>query len=438
MNNLQYRGDIHIELECGNAGGNYHEKLGGTGGMKTLQAPLKEVTSFIKRGITPKYVEDDGICVLNQKCIRDGRVSLDPARLTNKNIHINAEKVLQNGDILINSTGTGTLGRTAPFFYSNGIEQAVVDTHVTIVRPETGTVNARYLAYVLRQCEPTIVNMAKGATNQVELSARDVGLLPIKLRDRQEQDRIASILSAYDDLIENNRRRIQLLEQAARLIYREWFVYFRFPGYEHVSITDGVPEGWRRVPLQEVCKRITDGSHSSPQSIDEGFPMASVKDMHDWGFNIDQCRKISHQDFDLLVKNDCKPLKNDVLIAKDGSYLKHTFVVQEEIDFVILSSIAILRPNHLIDPHLLNFILRDPRTKMRMTGYVSGVALPRIILKEFRGFEILLPPVELQRLWAIHANPIAVQCYQLGKQNEALTKARDLLLPRLMNGEVVV
>jgi type I restriction enzyme S subunit len=256
--------------------------------------------------------------------------------------------------------------------------------------------------------------------------------LPSQRRD------IGDILSAYDDLIENNRRRIQLLEQAARLLYREWFVYLRFPGHEHVSSTDGVPEGWRRVPLQEVCKRITDGSHSSPRSIDEGFPMASVKDMHDWGFNIDQCRKISHQDFDLLVKNDCKPLKNDVLIAKDGSYLKHTFVVQEEIDFVILSSIAILRPNHLIDPHLLNFILRDPRTKMRMTGYVSGVALPRIILKEFRGFEILLPPVELQRLWAIHANPIAVQCYQLGKQNEALTKARDLLLPRLMNGEVVV
>jgi len=323
-----------------------------------------------------------------------------------------------------------------PLKYYEGQFNAYQRTYV-IESLDPEILNIRFLFYSLRPALSHFQSVSIGAATQYLtkgiLDNFQVALPPISV-----QDRIASILSAYDDLIENNRRRIQLLEQAARLLYREWFVHLRFPGHEHVTITDGVPEGWRRVPLQEVCKRITDGSHSSPRSVDEGFPMASVKDMHDWGLNTDQCRKISHQDFELLVRNDCKPLKNDVLIAKDGSYLKHTFVVQEEIDLVILSSIAILRPNHLIDPHLLNFILRDPRTKMRMTGYVSGVALPRIILKEFRGFEILLPPVELQRLWAIHANPIAVQCYQLGKQNEALTKSRDLLLPRLMNGEVVV
>ena len=323
-----------------------------------------------------------------------------------------------------------------PLKYYEGQFNAYQRTYV-IESLDPKILNIRFLFYSLRPALSHFQSVSIGAATQY-LTKGILDNFQVALPSISKQDRIASILSAYDDLIENNRRRIQLLEQAARLLYREWFVYLRFPGHEHVSSTDGVPEGWRRVPLQEVCKRITDGSHSSPRSIDEGFPMASVKDMHDWGFNIDQCRKISHQDFDLLVKNDCKPLKNDVLIAKDGSYLKHTFVVQEEIDFVILSSIAILRPNHLIDPQLLNFILRDPRTKMRMTGYVSGVALPRIILKEFRGFEILLPPVELQLLWAIHANPIAVQCYQLGKQNETLTKARDLLLPRLMNGEVAV
>jgi type I restriction enzyme S subunit len=295
--------------------------------------------------------------------------------------------------------------------------------------------NPRFTYYLLKGIDFTRFNAGAGVPT---LNRNHIASLRVSRFSPAEQDCIASILSAYDDLIENNRRRIQLLEQAARLLYKEWFVRLHFPGHEHVKITDGVPEGWRRAPLQEVCKRITDGSHLSPKSVDEGVPMASVKDMHDWGFNTEQCRKISQQDFELLVRNDCKPLKNDVLIAKDGSYLKHTFVVQEEIDLVILSSIAILRPNHLIDPHLLNFILRDSRTKMRMTGYVSGVALPRIILKEFRGFEILLPPMELQRLWAIHAHPIAVQCHQLGKQNKSLAQARDLLLPRLMNGEVAV
>ncbi len=71
--------------------------------------------------------------------------------------------------------------------------------------------------------------------------------------DTKEQDRIASILSAYDDLIENNRRRIQLLEQAARLLYKEWFVRLRFPGHEHVTITDGVPEGWEKKTIGELA-----------------------------------------------------------------------------------------------------------------------------------------------------------------------------------------
>ncbi|MFY9478693.1 MAG: restriction endonuclease subunit S, partial [Aquabacterium sp.] len=222
--------------------------------MKVWQVPLEKVASYIKRGVAPKYVEDDGICVLNQKCVREGRVNLEPARLTDKNTRLAPDKVLQNGDILVNSTGTGTLGRTAYFQYIEEFEQAVVDTHITIVRPDTTIVNPRYLAYELRQNELAIVNMARGATNQVELSANDLSLLLVRMRDRREQDRIASILSAYDDLIENNRRRIQLLEQAARMLYREWFVHLRFPGHEHVKIKNGVPEGWERVPTPEAIE----------------------------------------------------------------------------------------------------------------------------------------------------------------------------------------
>ena len=107
-----------------------------------------------------------------------------------------------------------------------------------------------------------------------------------------------------------------------------------------------------KVKLKDVCNRITDGAHYSPVGISIGFPMLSVKDMEENKFNYSDCKYISEDDYNDLVRNDCKPLLNDVLIAKDGSYLKHVFVIREEIDQAILSSIGILRPNvNLVNPY---------------------------------------------------------------------------------------
>ena len=298
----------------------------------------------------------------------------------------------------------------------------------------------KFLYYLLHHNRETFrgIGIGGGAATPIINKSTFSGVRFMVPEDKGEQKAIGDLLSTYDDLIENNRRRIALLEEAARQLYKEWFVRFRFPGHEHVPIVDGVPEGWEHVVLQDVCARITDGSHSSPKSVDDGYPMASVKDMHDWGINVQTCRQIGTDDYEKLVRGDCKPLVNDVLIAKDGSYLKHSFVVQEDIDLVLLSSIAILRPNERIDPHLLNFFLRDPHTKERMKGYVSGVALPRIILKEFRNFKLLLPPSNLQDQWAEFAGDMATQCNKLLKQNDKLARARDLLLPKLMSGEITV
>jgi type I restriction enzyme S subunit len=230
------------------------------------------------------------------------------------------------------------------------------------------------------------------------------------------------------------------LEAMARALYREWFVHFRFPGHEKLprvaSPLGDIPQGWEVKPLEAVCARITDGAHHSPASVDEGYPMASVKDMHDWGINVESCRRIRGDDFENLVRNNCKPLKNDVLIAKDGSYLKHTFVVGEEQDLVILSSIAILRPNSAILPNYLSFTLREPTAKARMTGFVSGVAIPRIVLKDFRKFQILVPPPDIQFAWARHVDPKVEMCRKLISEIQNLRLTRDLLLPRLMSGQV--
>ena len=274
------------------------------------------------------------------------------------------------------------------------------------------------------------------------ITGSDLAALRVPKPPLAVQYRIASILSAYDDLIENNTRRIAILEEMARRIYEEWFVRFRFPGHEGVRMVESelglVPEGWNVVPMEEVCSRITDGSHYSPKSIEVGKPMASVKDMHDWGFNVLTCRQIAVDEYQTLVRNDCKPKLNDVLIAKDGSYLKHTFVVDQEIDLVILSSIAILRPNGKMKPNQLAMYLRLPEVASRMKGYVSGVAIPRIVLRDFRQFRVLVAPMAVQAAWAAACDPMLSLCRTLVRKSNNLRTTRDLLLPKLISGELDV
>jgi len=156
---------------------------------------------------------------------------------------------------------------------------------------------------------------------------------------------------------------------------------------------------WEKNTIDELCEKVTDGSHYSPKEMTEGYPMASSKDMLENDFDYSSIKKISVVDYDKLVKGDCKPLKGDVLIIKDGnSYLKYIFTIKEEKELVVLSSIAILRPNKtLVDPLFFQHLLRAPQTKEAMGNFVSGAAIPRIVLKDFKQMSVLIPPLPTQR-----------------------------------------
>ncbi len=153
------------------------------------------------------------------------------------------------------------------------------------------------------------------------------------------------------------------------------------------------------VKLNQLCVKITDGSHYSPKGIDKGVPMLSVKDMLNNGFSYNDCKYISEEDYLDLVKSDCKPLINDVLIAKDGSYLKHVFVIKKDKKQAVLSSIGILRPNlKKINPEYLKYYLQTNSVKETVAKkYVSGSALPRIILKNFGEIDVIYKDLNIQQ-----------------------------------------
>ena len=155
--------------------------------------------------------------------------------------------------------------------------------------------------------------------------------------------------------------------------------------------------------LNEVCLLVTDGSHYSPADEPDGkYPMLSVKDLSNGKFNYSDCKHINQGEYDKLVKDGCKPIKNDVLIAKDGSVFQKSMIITDEIDQVILSSIAIIRPDtDVANPvYLERYLMSDYVKEDVINNYTTGTAIRRIILKNLAKLKLIVPEIEAQNEFA--------------------------------------
>ena len=270
------------------------------------------------------------------------------------------------------------------------------------------------------------------------LSKQNIVLPPIIY-----QKRVSKILKSLDDKIEVNRRINEQLEELAGALFKSWFVDFEpFKDGEFVDSELGmIPKGWKVGTLGEVCEKITDGSHYSPKDNPMcNIPMLSVKDMQKYSFDYNKSKHIDEEEYAKMKANDCVPLLNDILVAKDGSYLKEIFICKKEIKQAILSSIAIFRANKsIIYPIILLCILKSPKTLKNVSeNYVSGSALPRIVLKDFKRYNIIIPPLESQRRFNDIVCAIYDKIYANVEEITHLTNLRDTLLPKLMSGEIDV
>lgn len=184
---------------------------------------------------------------------------------------------------------------------------------------------------------------------------------------------------------------------------------------------------WQEVILENVCSKITDGAHHSPKEFKKGIPMFSVKDMTDLGFDYSNPKTISNEDYERLIKAGCQPEIDDILIAKDGSVMKHVFRVKEKPDYVLLSSIAILKPKKdKIDPQFLVYAIKHPEiTEHILSNFVSGSGVPRIVLKDFKKVELRIPSLENQKR-------IASVLYSIDEKIELIQK-QNLLIESFAN-----
>jgi len=239
--------------------------------------------------------------------------------------------------------------------------------------------------------------------------------------DVTEQKRIGTILSSYDDLIENNRRRIQLLEQAARLLYKEWFVHLRFPGHEHVKIKDGVPERWEKRPLSEIAD-ITMGQ--SPKSIyynEDGNGLPFHQGVTNFGV-----RFPSHHTYCTVQKRIAE--LGDILFSVRAPVGRINITTGK---IVIGRGLAAIR-SKLAQQNFLFYALKSHFFKEDMIG--GGAIFAAITKKELHSVELLQPSDSVVKMFMEYACFIDSQIENLHRATGKLIEARNLLLPRLMNG----
>lgn len=196
-----------------------------------------------------------------------------------------------------------------------------------------------------------------------------------------------------------------------------------------MSTYGSLPEGWNEVELMSVSSLITDGAHSSPKPQTQGRFMCSVKDMTYNKFDFSNVKLISEEDYQFLVKQGCAPQKGDLLISKDGANcLDLLFLYDQEAEIVLLSSIAIVRLKDTVYKEYVRYFLLSPDCQFIMrNNYVSGSAIPRVVLKDFKKVPVVLPPLPEQKAIASVLSSLDDKIDLLHRQNKILEAMAETL-----------
>ena len=276
-------------------------------------------------------------------------------------------------------------------------------------------------------------NFNVGGANPT-LNRNHIHDLRIPLPPLPTQQRIAAILSAYDDLIENNRRRITLLEDSARLLYKEWFVKFQFPSHEKVKVKNGLPEGWERGAITDFYKTSSGGtpSRTKPEYFTGEINWVKTQELKN-GFIFDTDEKITKD----AVQNSSAKLfpENTVLFAMYGATIGQLGIIAKE-STTNQACCAFIPMHHSANYiYMFLFLLEN---KLRFINLSQGAAQPNVNQEVMKQFPMLMPNKFLMDNFVSSLSPIFNQIKTLTHQTQKLREARNILLPKLMNGTIEV
>jgi len=422
---------------------------------------LIDVCEYIQRGKSPKYSPIKKYPVVAQKCNQWSGFSIEKAQFIEPNSlsSYGPERLLQDNDLMWNSTGLGTLGRMAIYkTAANPYELAVADSHVTVIRPLKQFVLPEYLYYYFANpsVQSVIEDQADGTTKQKELATATIKAYLTPIPPLDEQRRILAKLSevlpvvknygvVYDEttamqeafpeslkksilqeavqgklvpqdpsdepaeaLLERIRAEKQRLIKEGKIkkdkhesvIFRRDNSHYEKRGSEEVCIDDEIPfeipENWVWCRLGSILEKLTDGAHSTPKYTDSGVPFISVKDVSSGVLSFDSAKHISESEHRELYKR-CDPKRGDILLTKVGTTGIPVIVDTDE-EFSLFVSVAQLRFLHsLLDKNYLLLLIQSPLVQQQCTEHTRGVGNKNWVMRDIANTLVAIPPLAEQK-----------------------------------------
>lgn len=457
--------------------------------MSKIECSLGDLISYISRGIAPKYTEDfDNSCiVLNQKCIRNYVIDYIPSRRNNLQLRrLSGEKYIKKYDVLVNSTGVGTLGRTAQFLEDKN--NIVVDSHVTIVRPDIKKINPLFFGYLVKAKQSEIESLAEGSTGQTELSRDALRNIQLKfIADINLQREFAEFLLSIDKKIQLNTQINQTLEQIAQTIFKSWFIDFDPVHAKANALANGQAlEQATQAAMAVISGKNTQELHrlqtANPEQyqqlweIAEAFPSGFDEDgvPRGWGyeksenlFDVGIGKTPPRKEPEWFSENSndiewisIKDMGNsEVFVNKSSEYLLESAVNKFNVkripeNTVILSfkltvgRVGITTKETTTNEAIAHFRLCEKsyltteflylylkNFDFNNLGSTSSIATA-VNSKTIKEMEILYPTLEIINVFQYRVSDIFKAIRVNSEQSNCLEKIRNELLPKLLSGEL--
>lgn len=342
-----------------------------------------------------------------------------------------ARRIIQPNDIIFSTVRPNL---RAYYYVKECPTNAICSTGFAVLRAKKNA-NSRFIYYLVT--EKSFVDylslVAKGSAYPA-VDTNDFKKAKVSIPDLPTQQRIADILSAYDDLIENNNKRIALLEKAAQELYKEWFVRFRFPGHETTRFVNGLPEGWEVKRMNDFCY-VTDGTHDTPKPVDNGVPLITGRCIKNGYVDFNAAYSISFEDHEKIKKRS--GLKTgDIMLSNIGTVGNTCRVIYDR-EFSV-KNVIIFKPDSDLISHYLYYLLISQSAQDIFAAQTNGASQQFVGLTFMRRFKILVPSDDVLTAFSKKVESLLKHKDNLFAQNQNLAKQRDLLLPRLMSGKLEV
>jgi type I restriction enzyme S subunit len=305
--------------------------------------------------------------------------------------------------------------------------------HIAILRPDSSIVDSRYLYYVMltREFYMQADSVAIGAAQRT-ISLTSLRNMKVKLPSLDVQQRIATILSRYDSLIENYQKQIKLLEESAQRLYKEWFIDLRFPGHENTKIVDGVPEGSEKKKIKDLVDLKSGYAFKSSAFVEKGkYKIVTIKNVKDGVFDGDNVSYLNS--VPEKMPSHCILQTGDILLSLTGNVGRICMVVGD--NYLLNQRVAKLESKF---PAFTYCLFRHYDTFVAINNLANGAVQQNVSPIRIGEMYMLVANDKIMHHFEKAAENIRTNILNLFSQIRHLTEARDRLLPKLKSGEMEV